>query len=612
MKIMPLPKSRATVCSAAGSDGSIAPNRASRLVVVGLLVAVGGCAVEPLRSAPPQEDPPSGRSPAPPSGAQFSNVDPVDPSDNDVGDTSTETFDVVLPIEGVTITAPATQSILTVGATQTITAVAASAPEFFANGSSIGVGIPAGGGRFSVAWTPTVTDFDVLITAKVPDDESPSVRVAVAEENHIETDLSLWSRTRIASVTPDQPDPHGGTRAYRVTCAANDTPMTHTIVTQANPVNSTPDPGIEIWAKADTASILHFYWQEDGAKHHAYIDLLTGQALGAWASVKIVETLRTGWKRIWFRSLGGTMSQSTMRLSICKEMGASCMNTTTGTESVYLYAPRVVDGPLPFTAYQLATPSYVGIVDGAHRWSVRTPYVDEIAHTVRERFAEVVVPDDYDPTRKYPVLYVGEVEPIPKVYANGLQELRALNVHNEHQCILAHTHFGAILPWYASHVDGIRRYDVQVTDVLVGLLDEFYSTIRSREGRLLIGFSKSGFGAFSLILRNPEVFGYAAAWDTPWLMSYGQYGSVEAFGAQSQFDLYNPIHLLSTHAASVNDRTRLVLAGSNAFNSDIEPMAAALDAEGIPYILNSEPAPGHDWDTGWLASVVDELLSLRP
>ena len=33
--------------------------------------------------------------------------------------------------------------------------------------------------------------------------------------------------------------------------------------------------------------------------------------------------------------------------------------------------------------------------------------------------------------------------------------------------------------------------------------------------RLLLGFSKSGWGAFSLLLRYPERFGKAAAWDAP-------------------------------------------------------------------------------------------------
>ncbi|HVJ93120.1 MAG TPA: hypothetical protein VM580_25140 [Labilithrix sp.] len=511
----------------------------------------------------------------------------------------------------MTIAWPPAQSIVTVGTTPTITAIAGAPPEFFVDGVSMGVGYHTGGGRFTVDWRPESIQFDVVLTAKLPDGESTSIHVAVAEDNHIERDLSKWTRAH-TTVTPGEADPNGRAEAFRVTCAATAGAAVHSITASAVAANTEPDPGFEIWAKADTASVIQFLWQEDGTKHRASLDLSTGHAVGAWGSVKIVESRADGWKRIWFRSLGGTMTQSTMSLSVCKALSSSCSNTTTGDESVYLYAPRVVDGPLPFTPYQLATPSYVGVVNGAQRWAVRTPYVDKIADTTQARFADIVVPDDYDPEREYPVLYVGEVEAVPKQYADGLQELRALDVHNAYQCILARTYFGTIPMWYGSHVDGTKQYDVQVTDVLVGLVDEFYSTVRSSEGRMFIGFSKSGFGAFSLILRNPHVFGYAAAWDAPWTASYGFAGSAQAFGAESQFDLYNPMKLLPTHGAHLKDRPRLVLAGDYLYDDDIQPMADALDAEGIPYVLRSETALGHDWDTGWLPAVVQDLMALRP
>ena len=45
---------------------------------------------------------------------------------------------------------------------------------------------------------------------------------------------------------------------------------------------------------------------------------------------------------------------------------------------------------------------------------------------------------------------------------------------------------------------------------VVPLIEEHYSALGTAEGRLLFGFSKSGWGALTLILRNPDFFGYAA------------------------------------------------------------------------------------------------------
>ena len=57
------------------------------------------------------------------------------------------------------------------------------------------------------------------------------------------------------------------------------------------------------------------------------------------------------------------------------------------------------------------------------------------------------------------------------------------------------------------------RYDSYLPDVIVPFIDKTYPTIARSEGRLLVGFSKSGMGSVSLLLRHPEVFGRAGSWD---------------------------------------------------------------------------------------------------
>ena len=73
----------------------------------------------------------------------------------------------------------------------------------------------------------------------------------------------------------------------------------------------------------------------------------------------------------------------------------------------------------------------------------------------------------------------------------------------------------------------------------MGVVGAFNPVQTVPAGRLLLGFSKSGWGAFSLLLRHPDVFGRAAAWDAPLMMNKpGPYGSGDIFGTPENFARY--------------------------------------------------------------------------
>jgi len=81
-----------------------------------------------------------------------------------------------------------------------------------------------------------------------------------------------------------------------------------------------------------------------------------------------------------------------------------------------------------------------------------------------------------------------------------------------------------------------RDYLIQV---VLPFVEKEYLAQALPEARLLLGFSKSGWGAFSLLLRHPGVFGKAVAWDAPLTVDRpGQYGSGPIFGTQENFDRY--------------------------------------------------------------------------
>ena len=136
-----------------------------------------------------------------------------------------------------------------------------------------------------------------------------------------------------------------------------------------------------------------------------------------------------------------------------------------------------------------------------------------------------------------------------------------------------------------------------------------------KEGRLLFGFSKSGWGAFTLLLRNPEVFGYAAAWDTPFMFDgtdadWGKIGISKNFGMRENFQKSLPSKLVLENADYLKKRARLVLAPGDGWKRETIAMHDLLDQQSIPQIYRADLLFPHRWDSGWFSPLMDELIRL--
>jgi enterochelin esterase-like enzyme len=76
-------------------------------------------------------------------------------------------------------------------------------------------------------------------------------------------------------------------------------------------------------------------------------------------------------------------------------------------------------------------------------------------------------------------------------------------------------------------------------------VERTYPARAAAGGRLLLGFSKSGWGAWTLLLRHPERFAKAAAWDAPLMLDApGKYGSGPIFGTPENFERYRLTRLV--------------------------------------------------------------------
>src|SRR5262249_38539559 len=129
------------------------------------------------------------------------------------------------------------------------------------------------------------------------------------------------------------------------------------------------------------------------------------------------------------------------------------------------------------------------------------------------------------------------------------------------------------------------------------------------DGRLLLGFSKSGWGACSLLLRHPDLFGKAAAWDAPLMMAWpARYGAGDIFGTRENFERYQVARLLERHAADIGDRDRLILLGYGNFRDHHRQAHALMTALEIRHVYEDAPQRQHAWESGWVPEAVKRLL----
>jgi pimeloyl-ACP methyl ester carboxylesterase len=233
-------------------------------------------------------------------------------------------------------------------------------------------------------------------------------------------------------------------------------------------------------------------------------------------------------------------------------------------------------------------------------------------HQSAETEVLVLRPDRLDPQQRSRVLFVLPVEAgRGDRWGNGLVQVQQANLHNEHGLICVMPTFSQ-LPWYADHPTdaGIAQESYLIHDVLNLLRWEYPQARHDRDGRLLCGFSKSGWGAWSLQVRHPDLFGRAAAWDTPLMLDApGKYGSGPIFGTPENFAQYHLAQMLRGRPAELLSSPRLIHLGYGNFHAEHQQMESLLDELQIPHEYQDGPQREHHWNSGWLPEAVRRLTA---
>lgn len=276
------------------------------------------------------------------------------------------------------------------------------------------------------------------------------------------------------------------------------------------------------------------------------------------------------------------------------------MNRATGiclTVALLVFPPLRADEPVTISEAKKDDNGFL-----VH--DVRSPYQAK-ATQIR-----LLLPDKLEKGKKYPVVYVLPVEAgTESRYGDGMKEVKKLDLHNKLGAVFVAPTFSH-LPWYADHPTKPEvRQETYFLKVFVPFIDKTYPVRAEAEGRLLLGFSKSGWGAWSLLLRHPDLFGKAAAWDAPLMMDRpGKYGSGDIFGTADNFEGYRISKLLEDKAGKLQKGKRLILLGYGSFRAEHEKAHALMNKLKVAHEYRDGPARKHDWHSGWVKEAVELLL----
>ncbi len=229
----------------------------------------------------------------------------------------------------------------------------------------------------------------------------------------------------------------------------------------------------------------------------------------------------------------------------------------------------------------------------------------------------VLLPDKILPGEVYSVLYILPViENDNRRYGDGLEEVMKYDFHNKYKLICVAPEFTA-KPWYCDHSTDMGRQDEShFLKTVIPFIDKNYPSLNTTEGRLLMGFSKSGWGAFTLILRNPHLFHKAAGWDSGIRVDTGPISEEERterietlFGGASNFEKYRITTLLKERGSGLGDESRLFYYNTEGKRgpggAEIHQLMVQL---GIPHLYLYEPHRKHSWDSGWIPEAVRFLV----
>lgn len=536
------------------------------------------------------------------------------------------------------ITAPANRRVHTVSTALSVSVYAPddASVDFKVNGSTIGAMTNAGGGVWTYSWTPVAVASSNLLTATGNvSGTSAEIVVTVDAANTVNQTMTGWTQSNTATTAPAGfTHPDGSGAIYLVKSSASGAAR-RLFYTSPSGAGTTPSHGFEIWAAAKPSSVTNVISYNDGAGI-GKIDLVTEEISASNMYTSIVERKTVdglSWKRVQFQRLDNAATAATscymdLQRNIKEALSGDSITLSAGehTDSgVYLASPRRVDDvKLPFTtdmrlAGYLDPALSVSPYGSYDVWYMKHPKLDtetNMAGGIGGILLHVKKPSGYNTSQTWPVLWM--LPALSDATEAGASNLRPVDIEaagnyaNTYQCIV-------VIPferapeyfWWGKLNTGNNDLDGYLMDAIWPWLARTYNASTSRNDHLMIGYSKSGHGALSFLLRRPDRIGFIAADDAPWTKVWPSNFNDAGFGTEANFNTYDPAQILPANLASVDDKERIYLSAGYTFESDYDDFLPILDSNSVEYTAAKTVRAKHAWLSSWADPAVAAIFAMR-
>jgi enterochelin esterase-like enzyme len=224
---------------------------------------------------------------------------------------------------------------------------------------------------------------------------------------------------------------------------------------------------------------------------------------------------------------------------------------------------------------------------------------------------DVLLPDSLAPGQTCRVLYILPVEPADQHrWGNGMEEAIKADLANRYGILCVTPGFTAT-PWFADHpTDPALQQESHFVKVVVPWVEAHYPARPDRSGRLLLGFSKSGYGAIMLLLRHPDLFDRAVAWDAPVDKRHpDQFRMIDVFGTEEYFQSYAIPNLVQKQEDLFRQgNARIFLMPNRDGDHAMNGVHDLLNSRGIPHHYEFTEHIQHHWSSGWLPRAAELVL----
>lgn len=164
------------------------------------------------------------------------------------------------------------------------------------------------------------------------------------------------------------------------------------------------------------------------------------------------------------------------------------------------------------------------------------------------------------------------------------------------------------VPWFANHPTDLSIQQEKDTINFINFIKNKYSNFPSFKS-VLLGFSKSGWGSFSLLMKDSSLADYLFAWDAPLGLSQLTFGleMEPVFVDDTYFDTYDLSTRLPNEFTSLENKN-IYIGGYQLFETESTAFTDLLPSyTGISFNLDESMEFPHQWDIDWMTIFFNEV-----